>query len=188
MILQAARDEFTAHAFAEASVNRIIAAAGISKGSLYYYFDDKDDLFSTCLSQWIGELLDGVEGRVTPVHSSETFWEESEYLITYLAEQVNQTSGFAAMVAHGLQARVQNKLRLRIDEVEQRLIGALTAIFDTGMRVGALRNDLDQDFMLALAFAMARPSDEWLVSAKDIEQARMRARTVSENYRRLFQV
>ena len=40
-ILRAALAEFAAHGFADASLNRIIEAAGISKGSLYYYFDTR---------------------------------------------------------------------------------------------------------------------------------------------------
>ena len=46
-ILTAAAEEFAGRGYEAASVNRIIAAAGISKGSLYYYFDDKEDLFIT---------------------------------------------------------------------------------------------------------------------------------------------
>ena len=45
-ILGAALDEFAAHGFHDASLNRIIDAAGISKGSMYYYFDGKEDLFA----------------------------------------------------------------------------------------------------------------------------------------------
>ena len=44
-ILRAAFDEFATHGFSTASLNRIIDAAGISKGSMYYYFDSKEALF-----------------------------------------------------------------------------------------------------------------------------------------------
>jgi AcrR family transcriptional regulator len=37
--------EFAAHDYATASVSRIVAEAGIAKGSLYQYFNDKQDLF-----------------------------------------------------------------------------------------------------------------------------------------------
>src|SRR6476620_1982113 len=45
-IRQAAVDEFAVHGFHDASLNRVIEAAGISKGSLYYYFDGKEDLYA----------------------------------------------------------------------------------------------------------------------------------------------
>src|SRR5512133_1751405 len=45
-ILRAALDEFAAHGFHDASLNRVIDAAGISKGSMCYYFDGKEDLYT----------------------------------------------------------------------------------------------------------------------------------------------
>ena len=48
-IIEAAGVEFAAHGFQGASLNAIIAAAGISKGAFYYYFDDKADLFATVI-------------------------------------------------------------------------------------------------------------------------------------------
>ena len=40
-LLEASIDEFAEKGYNDASLNAIIKAAGISKGSLYYYFEDK---------------------------------------------------------------------------------------------------------------------------------------------------
>ncbi|RME81200.1 MAG: TetR/AcrR family transcriptional regulator [Caldilineae bacterium] len=53
-IFRAAVAEFAAHPYAAAAINRIVARAGIAKGSFYQYFHDKKDLFLYCL-QRIGE-------------------------------------------------------------------------------------------------------------------------------------
>jgi AcrR family transcriptional regulator len=45
LITEAAIDEFAAYSFELASVNRIVASAGIAKGSFYQYFEDKKDLY-----------------------------------------------------------------------------------------------------------------------------------------------
>ena len=45
LINEAAIDEFAAYPFDQASINRIVANAGIAKGSFYQYFEDKKDLF-----------------------------------------------------------------------------------------------------------------------------------------------
>lgn len=50
-ILEAALDEFAARPYAQASVNRIVAQAGISKGSFYQYFASKEDLFRYLLTR-----------------------------------------------------------------------------------------------------------------------------------------
>jgi AcrR family transcriptional regulator len=44
-ILDLAIEEFAAHDYKNASISNIVARAGIAKGSLYQYFDDKRDLY-----------------------------------------------------------------------------------------------------------------------------------------------
>ena len=45
-IMNAAMMEFSSKGFALASTNVIVSAAGISKGALFHYFKNKEDLFS----------------------------------------------------------------------------------------------------------------------------------------------
>ena len=63
-LLSAARAEFARAPYEEASVNRMIRAAGIPRGSFYMYFTDKEELFrflmetySGMLSDWMGAPL-----------------------------------------------------------------------------------------------------------------------------------
>lgn len=44
-IYDAAREEFTRVSFNDASINKIINKAGISRGSFYQYFTDKEDIY-----------------------------------------------------------------------------------------------------------------------------------------------
>lgn len=44
-ILDLAVEEFSNHDYQNASISRIVAAAGIAKGSFYQYFEDKADLY-----------------------------------------------------------------------------------------------------------------------------------------------
>lgn len=51
-IIDAAIDEFAAHGYEAASLNRIVTRARISKGSVYQYFHDKADLYRwLCLEE-----------------------------------------------------------------------------------------------------------------------------------------
>ncbi len=45
IIVNAAVDEFAAYGFEAASINRMVAASSIAKGSFYQYFEDKMDVF-----------------------------------------------------------------------------------------------------------------------------------------------
>ena len=55
-LLAAARTEFARTSYGEASVNRIIRAAGIPRGSFYMYFTDKGELFRYLMERY-GEML-----------------------------------------------------------------------------------------------------------------------------------
>jgi AcrR family transcriptional regulator len=48
-IIQTAIDEFAENDYGNASISRIVARAGIAKGSFYQYFADKEDLYAYLL-------------------------------------------------------------------------------------------------------------------------------------------
>lgn len=50
-IINTALDEFADKDFETTSLNSIIAEAGISKGSMYYYFANKEDLYLYIIDQ-----------------------------------------------------------------------------------------------------------------------------------------
>lgn len=56
-ILSAALTEFAEHGYLNASTNRIVKAAGISKGLLFHYFDSKKKLFLYVLDHTINHLM-----------------------------------------------------------------------------------------------------------------------------------
>lgn len=56
-LLRAAMAEFTQKPFNEVSINRMIQAAEIPRGSFYQYFEDKTDLFRYILSRF-GQRLE----------------------------------------------------------------------------------------------------------------------------------
>lgn len=57
-LLRCARAEFARVPYADASINRIIHAAGIPRGSFYMYFTDKSDLFSHLMGQYTQKFAD----------------------------------------------------------------------------------------------------------------------------------
>jgi len=48
-LLEACFEEFSQYTFTDASINRIIKSANISRGSFYQYFDDKEDCYMEIL-------------------------------------------------------------------------------------------------------------------------------------------
>ena len=56
VILNAAKKEFSRVPFRDASINRIVEEAGISRGSFYQYFEDKKDLLFFLFKGYVAQM------------------------------------------------------------------------------------------------------------------------------------
>ena len=65
-IVGAALAEFGANDFDASSLDRIVAAAGISKGGLYEYIAAKDDLYLFCMEQAWSSLYQFIKVQAAP--------------------------------------------------------------------------------------------------------------------------
>jgi AcrR family transcriptional regulator len=72
-IVNAATDEFAEHGYKAASINRIVANSGISKGSFYQYFTDKMDVFKYLMDVLANEKMDFFKGKNPPSNNMDTF-------------------------------------------------------------------------------------------------------------------
>jgi AcrR family transcriptional regulator len=72
-ITNAAVDEFAQYGLENASTNRIVENSGISKGSFYQYFEDKQDVFMYLLSVLEKEKMDFFKGMHPPSSNMDTF-------------------------------------------------------------------------------------------------------------------
>lgn len=62
-ILESALREFGSRSYAEASLNTISREGNLSKGIIYHYFKDKDDLYLSCVSLCIKGLVTFLEEK-----------------------------------------------------------------------------------------------------------------------------
>src|SRR3954471_12211011 len=63
-VVAAARDEFWSRGYAATSVDDLVFATGLGKGSLYGAFGDKRGLFLRALDDYIGTALDDVRAQL----------------------------------------------------------------------------------------------------------------------------
>lgn len=59
-IIRVSKEEFSEYSFYDASINRIVKNAGISRGSFYLYFENKEDLFIYLLEQCKTQLISAI--------------------------------------------------------------------------------------------------------------------------------
>lgn len=71
-LLKAAREEFARVPFSDASINKIIQAAEIPRGSFYQYFADKEELFRYLMNDFAEQLISMMEALLEK-HSGNLF-------------------------------------------------------------------------------------------------------------------
>lgn len=72
-LLEIALDEFANNDYNTASVSKIVEKAGIAKGSVYQYFEDKQDLFLYLLDYANQEMMSAIQGTPPPDSNADFF-------------------------------------------------------------------------------------------------------------------
>jgi AcrR family transcriptional regulator len=161
-ILKASAEEFTAKGFDGTSLNRLIDRLGISKGSFYYYFDDKADLFSTVANHAWELFLPGAEVDLS-IFTEMNYWAVlSEYMRETRARVREHPwlVGFTRMIYNPPAVpEIERSMAERFAEARE-LQGALIR---RGQELGTVRDDLPVDLMLALLTGADEAADRWFV-------------------------
>lgn len=165
LILQAALDEFAANGFHDASLNRIIAAAGISKGSMYYYFDGKEDLYGHVIRTGLAGLFDKV-GAPPELEAggAADFWSVLEDYYLRLMQALTASPQLATLLRGWAAATGNPALQATQAEMEQASIPWLEQALTVGQRLGAVRSDLPSGLLIAVVMGMGQAMDFWLIS------------------------
>ena len=159
-ILDAAFAEFTEHGFNAASLNRIIASAGISKGSMYYYFDDKADLYSETVRVALSRLVEGLELPALDSGAPDEFWAEIEALAVRFASRLVTSPATVALVREVL--RESGGPAQAASASQSAATPWLEQTLTTGQQLGAVRTDLPTPLLVATALALGQAMDTWL--------------------------
>lgn len=164
-ILSAALEEFAAHGFHDASLNRVIESAGISKGSMYYYFDGKEDLYAHVARVEMERLFARV-GRceVETPDDPDAFWSALENYYLQLMSALEAAPRLAALIRGWITASSTPTMQQIQQEVEESVVPWMERVLHTGQRIGAVRTDLPSGLLIAVAAGMGQAMDTWLLT------------------------
>ncbi len=161
-ILEAAADEFSRAGFDGASYNQIIARAGISKGAMYYYFDDKADLYLTIVDNLNERLLERI-GALDPYDDARSFWTAVRSLtirmFAFLAEEP-RLAGIAKSLLNAAGGPLSKALASYIEQAQVFILELL----ESGRELGAVREDLPLPLLAHLLSGLGEAFDRWLIT------------------------
>ncbi len=144
-LLHAAVVEFSERGYENASINRILAASGVSKGQLYHHFSSKEGLYLALVEWMIDRKIDWLATH--PVEPTEDFADA-------LRAQMSAALEFAAAhprIDRFSRALLAERGRPIFTEVVRRFgfdpDSALGALVDHWHEQGQFRRELSPDFV-----------------------------------------
>jgi len=164
-ILRAAFDEFATHGFRSASLNRIIDAAGISKGSMYYYFDGKEELYAHVARGELGRLFESAGPFPVPAaRDADAFWSTLEDYYRRIMSAFAASPKLAALARDWMLASASPTLLPAQKDMEGALVPWFEQALVIGQRSRAVRKDVPASLLIAVVFGMGQAMDTWLLT------------------------
>jgi AcrR family transcriptional regulator len=182
-ILDVAKQEFSTHGYEDASYNKIIQKIGISKGSMYYYFENKEDLFITCFldEAHASGSLSSFTSFVL-VDDQQSYWDSVKTL---------SSKQWKNVVLHPLlMSLVRQTASLGTDHPIVRTLYAeceglseyadFMKILEHGVHIGAIRDDVPLNVLIR----MSTEYEVWLL--QEMQDERLSEQQVLDKFFEMF--
>ena len=185
-LLRVATKHFARDGFERASLNAMLVEAGFSKGSFYYYFDDKDDLFATALENAFDVLVAKLPMPDLGALDAREFWPTVEKLVGKWARVFDESSD---LVRATFQLTEAQRRSARFEPLLAKGQGVYRALIEPGRRLGCIRTDLPVDTLVALLAANDLALDAIFVrthAAVTRDNLRAHVRLVFDTFKRLL--
>ncbi len=182
-ILSVALDEFARYRYGEASFNRIIKNCGMAKGTMYYYFKSKEDLFLTIHRATIKDFKRLVSLSFEPPLSELSFWQVAEDLLLEFYRTIYRKPTASQFVTNFLTSESRREGHPAIATVNA-IDAWLKEFLTQGRELGAIRSDLTIDQLAVLAWGIWESCRSWLPSETNKMQAIVHPDVILDLFRR----
>ncbi len=135
-ILATATQLFIQQGYHGLAMRQISEALGVSKAALYYYFEDKEELFLAILTDYLEEI----EAAVAAIHTqTESGAEQIRRFVEMVLRQPAERRAIIRLASQEM-AQLSASARQRFNRLyHEKFIGKLTALLQSGMERGEFR-------------------------------------------------
>ena len=162
-IMKAAEKLFTTRRFHEITLDDVAAAAGVGKGTIYRYFQDKEDLFFETTTGGFDDLCSLLQQKV---QDQAPFQQQLLTACVQISGFFHRRNKLFRMMQseEGRMIGCKNPVSGRWMDRRKKLVQALTSILGRGVQSGQLRSDIPPEtlsnFLLGLLRARARSAGQ----------------------------
>ncbi len=136
-VYEAAVDEFRREGFARAQVDRIVAAAGVARGTFYFHFPSKEHVLLELQRKHEAAIEARLDAMPRPRSARELLEQVVDALLSEIVEQVDP-----ALLREILALYIRRPDDLDLSDQPFPVVSAVTGRFTEAARVGDLRNDI----------------------------------------------
>lgn len=164
-LLTAAEDEFLEHDYEQASLNRLLVTAGVSKGAFYYHFTDKLDLFLTMLEDLQARLQAEIGGLEQLERGEGDFWETLTTMTRRSLAMLRAEPRLARLNRSFWQLVHAHDDEPRLQRLVAQVRGQQQQMITWGQAHGAVRTDLPEALFQNVMWAIGEATDRWFAAA-----------------------
>ena len=154
LLVENAFREIHAHGYAGASLDRILANSGVTKGALYHHFKSKADLLHAVMDDVLRPMV--VDRWLEPLsESDDPIRALAESTRAMMAEATPEEMCCGCPLNNLTQelAGVDEDFRKHLDRIADDWRAGIRAAFERGQEAGNIRKDVDAAAVASLVFA-----------------------------------
>lgn len=148
---------FEKKGFSETSIQEIVVACGVTKGSFYYYFDSKAELLFEIQKDYINDVL---EAQKEILSNSNKNQKKLEQMVTVLIKKIKTDGANARIFFREMRHLPENYLKQILDKRDTIRFN-LEEVVRNGVKAGEFRSDLKADFVTFAILGMCNWSYSW---------------------------
>src|SRR5438067_90451 len=170
-LLSAATKLFARNGFDRTSVQEIVAAAGVTKGAMYHYFDSKDDLLSEVYGRVLRLQTEQLEKvAVTEAPVSQRLRQACVDVVVSTIENLDDTTIFLQSM-HQLSPDKRKAVRAERRRYHERF----RSLIEEGQASGEFRSDKPADIVVDFFFGSVHHLGSWYHSGGKLSGSPCRA-------------
>ncbi|HEX7807637.1 MAG TPA: TetR/AcrR family transcriptional regulator [Thermoanaerobaculia bacterium] len=165
-ILRAAVDVFAEHGYFNAKVAQIAKAAGVADGTIYLYFDGKEDLLITIFREHTRNYLHSLEQQVANINRAE---ERLRVAVRHHLETLGRDRALAVVSQVELRHSLKFMSLFSQEEVKDYL-NVIRKIVEHGQAEGTFRRNVHPQLVAKAIFGVLDEMvTSWMLSEKDYD-------------------
>jgi AcrR family transcriptional regulator len=161
---------FAKDGFEKTTVDNIAAKSKLAKGTIYYYFKSKDDIFLEMIDNGISKFNKAIEEKLKDLKNPK---DKMENLLEVQLDYYEKYKDFYKVLFSEFW-RLEPKWKKQIDKIREGYFSMIKRIIEEGKKDGCFRKDVDSSSAALSIFSLfAFGALGWIVFGKDIKRKEM---------------